>query len=230
MLVQSYSNAYWVGQPIGYPAGTVYGSARGGLVSTPVTDTAYQAWLAEGYKAWPWPSDETGAETTAALDYGLTTNGLPPTGLTAPTQAQLAASVLSACRSAANAVLAQIYPDPIHQAAGQNAAMIAAVSGGAPTSTSPFYAAFNAYAALYGITPGALATLAVVLTNQSLALSAAILTLDGTVAAANTSAALAAALTAFEAAIGAVVTAVNAASPPVPIVAPAAITITGVNA
>ena len=230
MLIPSYFDAYWLGEPVGYTSPILYGSARGGLVPVPATDAAYQAWLAQGFAPWPWPKDATGTETTAQLDFALAANGLPPTGLTAPTQAQLAASVLSACQSAANAVLAQIYPDPIHQAAGQNAAMIAAISGGAPTSTSPFYAAFNAYAALYGITPGALATLAVVLTNQSLALSAAILTLDGTVAAANTSAALAAALTAFEAAIGAVVTAVNAASPPVPIVAPAAITITGVNA
>lgn len=136
----------------------------------------------------------------------------------------------AACVRAANAVLTQIYPDPVHQSAGQNAAMMAAIAGGAPASSSPFYAQFNAFAAVYGVTPAALATLATALTNQSLALSGALITLQAAAAAAANAGALATALSAFETTLGSIVTACNAATPPTAIVAPAAISIAGVNA
>ncbi len=74
------SDWYWSGT-IG-----IYGSARAGLVATPASDTAYQAWLQTGAKATPWPGN-----TAAALDAVLAAAGLPPTGLTPPTQAQLIA-------------------------------------------------------------------------------------------------------------------------------------------
>lgn len=83
------SDAYWIGQPDGQSSSILFGSARNGVVATPSTDTAYRAWLAQGYAAWPWPNDESGARTTAALDAILESYGLPPTGLTAPTQARL---------------------------------------------------------------------------------------------------------------------------------------------
>ena len=143
--------------------------------------------------------------------------------------AALTAAVIAAAKNAAGTILAQIYPDATHQAAGQNAAMIAAVSGGAPASGSPFYAAFNAYASIFGVSPAALAALAIVLTNQSMALSAAVITLEAMASASTTSAELATEIADFETAASAVVTAVNAASPPVPLSAPAAIVIPGVN-
>ncbi len=90
LLIPSYSDAYWTGEPVGYTSPILYGSARGGLVATP-EDAAYQAWLEKGYTAWPWPKDEFGAVTTTALDAALAVCGLPATGLTPPTTAQLIA-------------------------------------------------------------------------------------------------------------------------------------------
>ena len=172
------------------------------------------------------------AQSGAGIGWTLSGSALIPPAASTETVplATLAASVLSAANAAGSAVLAQIYPDATHQAAGQNAAMIAAISGGAPASTSPFYAAFNSYAAVFGVTPAALAALALVLTNQSMALSAATITLQTAASAATTAAQLATALAAFEAALAGVVAAVNAVPPPVALVAPAAISIVGVNA
>ena len=79
------SNWYWSGTP------GVYGSARGGLVANPSTNTVYQAWLSAGNAPTPWPIDTTGAVTAAALDVVLESVGLPATSLAAPTQALLAA-------------------------------------------------------------------------------------------------------------------------------------------
>lgn len=81
------SNWYWLGQPIGQSSPIVYSSSVGALIST--SNAGYVAWLALGNGATPWPKDETGAITTAALDDVLTSVGLPPTGLTAPTKTQL---------------------------------------------------------------------------------------------------------------------------------------------
>ncbi len=85
----SISDAYWTGTPAGYQSLIVFGSARNAIVANPDTDPDYQAWIALGNTAWPWPKDETGALTTAALDSILAAYGLPPTSLTAPTAAQL---------------------------------------------------------------------------------------------------------------------------------------------
>lgn len=221
-MIYAASNWYWAGT-LG-----LYSSAAAALVAP--TAPAYLAWIASGGVATPWPVDATGAQTAAALDAVLTAARLPASGLVPPTQAQLAAAVTAAAAAAANAVLAQIYTDPVHQAAGQNAAMIAAIAGGAPVSGSLFYAAFNGYATLFSVTPAALATLAITLTNESMALSVALSTVEAAASAATTTAQLSAALTAFETAISAVVAAVNAASPPVTLTAPAAISIIGVNA
>lgn len=76
------SDWYWSGGP------GVYGSARGGVVSNPSTDSAYLAWLTGGNPT-VWPRDNGGSQTAAALDAVLTGAGLPASGLVAPTQAQL---------------------------------------------------------------------------------------------------------------------------------------------
>jgi hypothetical protein len=151
---------------------------------------------------------------------------VPPT----PTQAQLQASLVTEASAACANITGQIYTDPAHEAAGQNAGVMAALAGGAPTSSSPFFAAFNAYAAAWGLAPAAFATLVVVLMNQSLALSTALNALEAASEAATTAAQLATALSTFEPAIGAVVSAINAAGTPFPMTAPAAISIQGINA
>ena len=61
---------YWSG-PLG-----VFSSAAKAIV--PATDAPYQAWRAAGGAPTPWPRDDSGAQTAAALDavlapYGLTT-------------------------------------------------------------------------------------------------------------------------------------------------------------
>ena len=212
------SDCYWTGTP-----GT-YGSARGALVSDPSSDAAFLAWQAANARATglPWPAD-----ATDALDSVLLSHGLPATGLTL---ANLQAALVAAASGACAAILSQIYTDPAHQAAGQNAALIVAASGGAPASTSPMYAAYNAYASAWGMTPSDFASLISVLTQQSLALSGALIALEAASAAATTAPQLASALSTFETAIAAIVTTVNAASPPVTMLAPAAISIKGVNA
>lgn len=89
-LVPQITDAYWMGEPVGQTATILYGSARRALVSSPGNDANYQAWLAKGFKAWPWPIDETGPVTVAALDAVLAAYGLPSTGIAAPTKASLA--------------------------------------------------------------------------------------------------------------------------------------------
>jgi hypothetical protein len=79
---------YWSGTP------GVYGSKRGGLVANPSTDSAYQAWRVNQTPT-PWPVDASGQQDTAALDWVLENVGLPPTGLTAPTEAQLLAAAFA---------------------------------------------------------------------------------------------------------------------------------------
>lgn len=93
------SNWYWLGQPAGQPS-IIYSSARGAVV--PPTDLAYVAWSLGNF-ATAWPKDETGAVTVAALDDELVRAGLPATGLTAPTVAQLQASIFAKVASLLNA-------------------------------------------------------------------------------------------------------------------------------
>jgi hypothetical protein len=224
MLITAKSN-YWLGTPTGYSSPILYSSISGALV--PLTDAGYTAWLAAGNAPTPWPRELSGAVTTNALDAVLTAAGVSPTGLTFSV---LQSATVAAASVAAAAVTAQIFTDPAHQAAAQNAAMIVATSGGAPASSSPFYAQFNSYAAAWGMTPANFSTLITVMTNQSLALSGALNALSAASTAATTPTQLATALATFETAIGNVVTALNAAGGPVTIIAPAAISIKGVNA
>jgi hypothetical protein len=66
------ANWYWDG-PLG-----VFSSARGKIV--PANDPAYEAWAATNAPT-PWPPNESGAQTAAALDEVLVAAGLPATGL-----------------------------------------------------------------------------------------------------------------------------------------------------
>jgi trimeric autotransporter adhesin len=217
-MIYTPSNWYWQVTGVG-----IYGSARGGLVSAPTSDAAYLAFAA---------INGPGAivASAAALDEILTAAGLPVSGLTPPAVASLQTALVAAASTAAAAVTAQIYTDPAHQAAGQNAGVIVTMSGGAPTSSSPFFSAFNAYAAAWGLAPAAFATLIEVLINQSLALSGALNALEAASSAATTAAQLATALSTFETALNAIVAAINAAGTPFPMTAPAAISIVGINA
>ncbi len=80
-----YLDCYWSGD-FG-----VYGSTRGGLVSSPSTDGDLAAWIAKGNAERPLPVDSNGTPSISALDAILTFYGLPATGLAPPTQAQLVA-------------------------------------------------------------------------------------------------------------------------------------------
>lgn len=163
---------------------------------------AYQAWLAAGNA---------------------------PTPVAAPTQAQLAASLVSAASAACASIVTQVTPDPAHQAAFQNAASIVNGNGGAAPASGPMQAAFAALASAYGATPANFVGFVLAAQAASLTLGAALATLTGAANAAATPAALASALTAFEASIGGVVTSLNAALPS-PLTAPAPISIAGINA
>jgi hypothetical protein len=78
------ANWFWVGQPVGQSSPIIYSSAAGAIVSS-----------TNGNPATSWPKDETGAITTATLDAVLIAAGLPPTGLTPATKAQLQAAMLT---------------------------------------------------------------------------------------------------------------------------------------
>jgi hypothetical protein len=148
----------------------------------------------------------------------------------APSQAILVARLVAGASAACADVVAQIYPDPAHQAAFQNAASIVNSNGGAAPSAAPLAAKFAALAAVYGLSATAFATLVAAMQGASFDLSAALATLTGAASAATTPAGLAAALDAFETALAATVAEINAAGLPSAIAAPAAISITGINA
>lgn len=221
MTTYNPANWFWIGQPTGQSSVIIYSSAANAVV----TSTG-------GAPATAWPSDATGEVTVAALDEVLISAipPQPPTGLIAPSLASLQAALVAAASAACAAVTGQIYTDPSHQAAGQNAGVIVAAAGGAPVSSSPFFAAFNTYAAAWGLAPAAFATLIEVLMNESMVLSSALNALEAASAAATSGAQLATALATFETAINAVVVAINAAGTPFPMTAPAAIAIKGINA
>jgi len=205
---------------------TVYARIQSGVAAELFTTTDDIATLFNSALIWV-PVGSSGAQVGWTYTSGVFS---APSAPPAPAQASLQASLVAAASSACSTVTAQIYTDPAHQAAGQNAGMIVVMSGGAPTSSSPFFAAFNAYAAAWGLAPAAFATLIEVLMNQSMALSAALNALEAASAAATTAVQLATALSTFETAIGAVVTAINVAGTPFPMTAPAAISIKGINA
>jgi hypothetical protein len=170
--------------------------------------------------------EQAGAQIGWALSGGVLS--APAAGT--PSLAALQAQTVAAARAASTQIVSAIYPTAAAQAAFDNAAnRLQPADGSPPISTSPYFAGFNALASAYGLTATAFAALLVVAQTQSWTLHEAERTLEDAVAAATTAPEIATALAAFETAIGAVVAALNAALPS-PITAPAAITISGVNA
>jgi hypothetical protein len=167
------------------------------------------------------------ATVAAGMQYanGGFTPAPPPA---APALAQLAAALVTAASAACGQVTNQITPDAAHQYAFTNAAAILNGNGGAAPASGPLAAKFDALAAAYGQTPANFALLVTDIQGASLDLGAALVTLESAAATATTAAQLAAALTAFETSIGAVIAEITAAD--VSAVAPAAITILGINA
>jgi hypothetical protein len=206
-------------------ASTTYARIQSGVVAELFTTTGDITTMFNPALVWV-PVGSSGAQVGWAYNGAFSAPSSPP----APPQASLQAALVAAASAASAAVTAQIFTDPAHAAAGQNAGVIVAAAGGAPTSSSPFFSAFNAYAAAWGLAPAAFAALISVLMNQSMLLSVDLNALEAASASATTAAQLATALSAFETAIGAVVTAINAAGTPFPMTAPAAIKIAGINA
>lgn len=60
--------------------GQIYGSARQAKVQK--GDVAYSAWMEDGTLPTPWPTDESGSQTDAALQDVLTPYGLSVSGAT----------------------------------------------------------------------------------------------------------------------------------------------------
>jgi hypothetical protein len=90
MAIQYVPSAwFWVGHPVGQSGPVVYSSAAQVLIAD--TNSAYVAFKASGGVATPWPCDASGAVTTGALDDVRGAAGLPATGLTPPSAAQLIA-------------------------------------------------------------------------------------------------------------------------------------------
>lgn len=146
----------------------------------------------------------------------------------APTQAQLAAAVVSAGSAATGSIVSQIAPDATHQNAYQNAASMVWASGGAAPSSGPGQAIFASYAADFGVTPAVLASRVVAGSVGAIGLSGALLALEEAAATATTSAQLATALATFETTLTGIVS--NLTATGLVVTAPAAISIPGVNA
>ncbi len=87
---------FWLGQPAGHAAPVVYSSAARALV--PETDAGYQEFVAAGGRATPWPRDEAGDVTIAALDETLALAGQPRTGLAPLAGAELKSAVDGECK------------------------------------------------------------------------------------------------------------------------------------
>jgi hypothetical protein len=145
-----------------------------------------------------------------------------------PSVPMLARALVAAASQACASIVAQVYPDPAHQAAFQNAASIINGNGGAAPTAGPLAAAFAALASAYDATPDAFAGFVLAAQAASLTLGAALATLSSAAAAASAAADLTAALAAFETAIGGVVSELDAALPS-SITAPAAIAIAGLT-
>jgi hypothetical protein len=177
-----------------------------------------------GYLVVPAPAGTVEGQTYSSGTFG------PAPAPTPPPQAQLAANLISAASRACSTIVGQIFPDAAHQSAFQNSAAIVNGSGGSAPASGVLATKFAALASVYGLSASAFAALIVVMQGASLDLSAALGTLTAAAETATTSGQLATALAVFETAIGAVVAEINAGSPPTQIVAPAAITIAGINA
>ena len=214
--------------------------ANSTTIAPPAAGTNQAAAFADG--AWTLQPDfigqtwyaANGAPVTIAALGDPTALGLsatppgPPAPPPAPTLPMLAREVVGAASAACAAIVAQVFPDPAHQAAFQNAASIINGNGGAAAASGPFASAFAALAAAYGAPPAAFVGFVIAAQSASLTLGAALATLSNSAAAAATPADLASALSAFETAIGAVAAALDAALPS-PVAPPAPIVIPGID-
>ena len=227
LLAPPISDAYWQGQPVGQSAPILFGSARGGIVAAPSTDAAYAAWRALGYVAWPWPNDATGAKTTAALDAVLESYGLPPTGLTQPTLAQLQAALNAALDATADAITIALTPTRTHQVGFSNIAAIVTANGNAAPSTGADATSIASVATSFGTNSTGITTQAQALKDASLTLLAALVTAQTATLQATTATQLGAALAAFETSLASILSTINAVIA-VPVASPPAISIAGI--
>jgi hypothetical protein len=161
---------FWAGQPVGQSSPVIYSSAAGALVAS--DNSTYVAWVAAGNVATQWPQDPSGAVTTASLDAVLTAAGLPPTGLTPPTQAQLMAaanakvtSLMSVPRTYALPGSVSVKCDGTPQT-GADLAGLNAWGAAAPTSTTTWVDDFGVPTTITGAQGVALAA-AVIAYGQS---------------------------------------------------------------
>jgi len=69
MITFTPQNWFWAAED-----GRIFSSAAGAIV--PASDPAYQAWIAAGNVATPWPRDDQGGQTALALDEAMAPWGL----------------------------------------------------------------------------------------------------------------------------------------------------------
>lgn len=169
-------------------------------------------------------SGELWAAYLAWLADGNTPNPAPAIPL--PT---LVAALNTACITACSIIVVQIAPDEPHQLSYLNLASMLTGGTTAPTN-APYADAFAASAEVFGMTTSTFATVVANCSAQMAFISAALGTLQAAAYTATTADQLATALSTFETSIGNVVTALNALPLPVPVVAPASISIVGINA
>ena len=223
MMTFNPTSWYWLASN-----GTIYSSADGNTV--PANNSDYVNFLNNGGIPSRWPSDTNGSQTFAALDEVLMSYGVAPSG---EDISILQEALLSAVSNACSSVIMQIYPDPTHQAAAQNAAIIIMQNDGSmPSSGTLFYNWLLTFAQSWGYTSETLsnfANLTVTLTNQSFNLSSILNTITSEINGASTANQLNTALTTFETEIGNLVITINEAGPPIPIVTPPSIVIKGIN-
>ena len=135
------------------------------------------------------------------------------------------AIVVGSAKSVCQSITSQIVPDATHQNAYQIAYATVAGTGESPTS-GPLAAQFDALAASFGLSPSAFATLVIAVGSSGLQLSAALSTLETTIASATTNQSIDSAVAVFNTAIAAIVSEVNGAgvspaiSAPAPVQAP----------
>ena len=82
-MFYSPNNWYWIGNPNESATTIIYSSLKKAIVES--DDTDYTLWRGPIERPinspTPWPKDENGVVTYAALDEVLVAIGLPPTGL-----------------------------------------------------------------------------------------------------------------------------------------------------
>ena len=194
---------YWSG-PLG-----VWGSARGALVSSPNTDSAYQNWLIANGTASVWPYDESGNQTFAALDDVLVQYGLS----TGHVIGNLRVLALNAVTAICAAVTDAVYTDNTDIASYASIASIIIANGGTVPSSGPYSAMVTAFATQIGQTNEQLATMLNAFINGAGELQTARLSFATSITVATTGAQISSYLNTFMTAVDGVVNAINATLP-----------------